>query len=58
MTNEQRIRNQISTAKGLAEYLVVYNDGDGMHYTSDCECFDDRKQAIEHEIDYLRSESE
>lgn len=58
MTNEERIKNEILTTEVLARYLVVYNDDEGMHYTSDGNGFYWREDAINHEIEWLKSESE
>ena len=51
MTNEQRIRENISTIEGLANYLVTYDDYYGEFSTSDCERFDRKEEAIKHEIE-------
>lgn len=56
MTNEQRIREKISTIEGLADYLVIYNDSYGEFYTSDCESYDRKEDAIKHEIEWLKEE--
>lgn len=56
MTNEQKIREKISTTEALAECLVVYNDGDGRYYVSDGEYFYDIDEAIAYEIKWLKSE--
>ena len=56
MTNEQKIREKISTTEALAESLVVYNDGDGRYYVSNGEYFYDRDEAITYEIKLLKSE--
>lgn len=58
MTNEQRIKEEIFTTEALARYLVDYNESDGMHYTSDGNAFYWGKDAIDHEIEWLKSESE
>jgi hypothetical protein len=58
MTNEQRIRNNISTTEKLAEYLIVYNDYNGKYYTSDGTAFYVEKEAIEYEVEWLQSESD
>ena len=60
MTNEERIRENISTTEKLAEYLVIYNDYYGEYYTSDYSIFEpnEREKAIKHEIEWLRSESD
>lgn len=58
MTNEERIRKEILTIEALAEYLVVYNDDWGMYYTSDGNGFYWKQDAIDHEIEWLRSESD
>lgn len=54
MTNEQRIREKISTIEGLADYLVIYNDYYGEFYTSDGESFDRKDEAVKHEIEWLK----
>lgn len=51
MTNEQRVREIIFTTEALARYLVVYNECDGMHYTSDGNAFFWKTDAIVHEIE-------
>lgn len=56
MTNEQKIREQVSTIEGLANYLVTYNDSYGEFYTSDCESFDRKDEAVKHEIEWLKEE--
>ena len=56
MTNEQKIREKISTTVTLAESLVIYNDGDGRYYVSNGEYFYDRDEAITYEIKWLKSE--
>lgn len=56
MTNEQRIRMQISTIEGLADYLVAYNDSYGEFYTSDCGSFEKKSEAVKHEIEWLKKE--
>lgn len=56
MTNEQRIREKISTIEGLADYLVSYNDSYGGFYASDCESFETKGEAIQHEINWLKEE--
>lgn len=58
MTNEQRIRNNISTTEKLAEYLITYNDYNGKYYTSDSTSFYVEEEAIEYEIEWLQSESD
>lgn len=58
MTNEQRIRNEISTTEKLADYLIVFNDENGKYYTSDGTPFHVEKEAIEYEIEWLQSESD
>ena len=55
-TNEQKIRNKISTIEGLADYLVSYNDNYGEFYTSDCESFETKGEAVQHEIEWLKEE--
>ena len=54
MTNEQRIREKISTIEGLADYLVIYDDYYGEFRTSDCESFDRKDEAVKHEIEWLK----
>ena len=54
MTNEQRIREEISTIEGLADYLVVYDDYYGEFRTSDCESFDRKDEAVKHEREWLK----
>ena len=54
MTNEQRIREKISTIEGLADYLVTYDDYYGEFSTSDCERFDRKDEAVKHEIEWLK----
>lgn len=56
MTNEQKIREKISTIEGLADYLVSYNDSRGEFYTSDCERFETKDEAVQHEINWLKEE--
>ena len=56
LTNEQKIRNKISTIEGLADYLVSYNDDYGEFYTSDCESFETKCEAVQHEIEWLKEE--
>lgn len=56
MTNEERIIKEIVTTKALAAYLVSYNECDGLHYTSDGNAFYWKKDAIAHEIEWLKSE--
>ena len=56
MTNEQRIREKISTIEGLAEYLITYDVRDGVFYTSNEEYFGNKRDAIEHEIEWLKNE--
>lgn len=58
MTNEQKIRSELSTTEGLAEYLVIYNDYYGYFYTSDGTACDTKYEAIRHEVDWLCSESD
>ena len=58
MTNEERIKKEIITTENLAKYLVVYNDDWGMYYTSDGSGFYWWKDAIDYEIEWLKSESE
>ena len=54
MTNEQRIRENISTIEGLADYLVIYDDYYGEFRTSDCESFDRKDEAVKHEIEWMK----
>ena len=54
MTNEQRIRDKISTIEGLADYLVIYDDYYGEFSTSDYERFDRKDEAVKHEIEWLK----
>lgn len=56
MTNEQRIREKISTIEGLADYLVTYDDYYGEFRTSDCESYDRKEDAVKHEIEWLKEE--
>ena len=56
LTNEQKIRDKISTIEGLADYLVSYNDNYGEFYTSDCESFETKGEAVQHEIEWLKEE--
>lgn len=56
LTNEQKIRDKISTIEGLADYLVSYNDDYGEFYTSDCESFETKGEAVQHEIEWLKEE--
>lgn len=56
MTNEQKIRENISTINGLAKYLITYNDSYGEYFTSDSESFDKKEDAIKHEIHWLKEE--
>lgn len=58
MTNEERVREEILTTEALARYLVAYNDDWGMYYTSDGNGFYFEIDAINHEIEWLKSESE
>lgn len=48
MTNEQRIRETISTTEKLADYLITYNDYNGKYYTSDGTHFYVEEEAIEY----------
>lgn len=57
MTNEKRIRKEISTTEKLAKYLVAYNDYWGYFYTSDGSKFNIKEDAINYEINWLKSES-
>lgn len=57
MTNEQRIREEISTTEKLAKYLIIYNDYWGMFYASDGNSFYNIEEAIDYEVEWLRSES-
>ena len=54
MTNEQRIREKLSTIEALADYLVVYDDYYDEFRTSDCESFDRKDEAVKHEIEWLK----
>lgn len=56
MTNEQKIRNELSTIEGLADYLVRYDDYYGGYRTSDCKIFEEKYNAIKHEIEWLKKE--
>lgn len=56
MTNEQKIRDKISTIEVLADYLVSYNNSYGEFYTSDCESFETKSKAVQHEIEWLKEE--
>ena len=58
MTNEERVRQEIFTTESLARYLVVYNERNGMYYTSDGNAFYWSIDAINHEIEWLKSESD
>lgn len=58
MTNERRIRRNISTTEKLADYLINYNDCNGKYYTSDGTAFYIKKEAIEYEVEWLQSESD
>ena len=58
MTNEERIKKEIVTTEALARYLVDYSDNYGMFYTSDGNAFAWYEDAINHEIEWLRSESD
>ena len=57
MTNEKRIRKEISTTEKLAKYLVIYNDYWGYFYTSDGSKFFIEEDAINYEINWLKSKS-
>ena len=54
MTNEQRIREKISTIEGLANYLVMYDNYYCEFCTSDYETFDRKDEAVKHEIEWLK----
>ena len=56
MTNEQKIRNELLTIEGLADYLVRYDDYYGEYRTSDGETFEEKYNAIKHEIEWLKEE--
>ena len=56
MTNEQRIREKISTIEGLADYLVIYDDYYREYRTSDSEAFTSKKEAVTHEVEWLKEE--
>lgn len=58
MTNEQRIREEISTTIRLANYLVTFNEACGMFYSSDGKSFPYRADAITHEFKWLLTESD
>ena len=58
MTNEERIKKEIIKTEVLADYLVVYNDDWGMYYTSDGSSYCWKEDAIKHEIEWLKSESD
>ena len=55
MTNEQKIKDSITT-RALAESLITYNKQEDLYYTSDSNGFYFKQDAIEHEIDWLKSE--
>ena len=57
MTNEQRIREEISTTEKLAKYLIIYNDYWGMFYASDGSSFCNIEEAIDYEVEWLRRKS-
>ena len=52
----KKIRDKISTIEGLADYLMSYNDNYGEFYTSDCESFETKGEAVQHEIEWLKEE--
>lgn len=54
MTNEQKIRNELLTIEGLADYLVRYDDYYGEYRTSDGETFEHKYDATKHEIKWLK----
>ena len=54
MTNEQRIRDEISTIEGLADYLVIYDDYYGKFSTSECERCDKKDKNDKNEIEWLK----
>lgn len=54
MTNEQRIRLQLSTIEGLADYLVICNDDYSKFYTSDSKTFEYKSDTVRHEIAWLK----
>jgi hypothetical protein len=56
MTNEERVK-EILTTEVLARYLISYNDYNGVYYTSDGRAFYYRSDAINHEIEWLKRES-
>lgn len=58
MTNEQKIREEISTTEGLAEYLIVYSDEYGCYYANDGSRYYIYEDALNYEIDWLRQEYE
>ena len=56
MTNEQKIREKISTTEGLANYLITYDDSYGEFIASDSERFETKNEAVNHEINWLKEE--
>ena len=56
MTNEQKIREKISTTEGLANYLITYDDSYGEFLASDSERFETKNEAVNHEINWLKEE--
>ena len=56
MTNEQKIREKISTTEGLANYLTTYDDSYGEFIASDSERFETKNEAVNHEINWLKEE--
>lgn len=56
VTNEQKIREKIKTIEKLADFLIYYNDDNGKYFTSDSESFDEKEDAIAHEVKWLESE--
>ena len=56
MTNEQKIREKISTTEGLANYLITYDDSYGEFISSDSERFETKNEAVNHEIHWLKEE--
>ncbi len=56
VTNEQKIREKIKTIEKFADFLIYYNDDNGKYFTSDSESFDEKEDAIAHEVKWLESE--
>ena len=57
MTNKERILKEMFSTEVMARYLVVYNDDWGQFCTSDGNGFYYKEDAINHEIQWLLSES-